>query len=216
MIVRASRFLLGYRKTAAGKAVQGDSSCSPHARNELTARETRHACMPILRPAKHTVECRRHVGGFLPRLSASCRGAGDRHASRNPLPRSILHGAGLLKKGHFQHLVRCPYALGDTHGLTVLSVRIKSSRAMSRLGLAHIGDGRRIFRPFRRQKELVRLTTLRAVLSYSKSPVSSQGSMSKRRTRRPGGAEPRSTGFRPPSSARIDGRAARFRCHPQR
>ena len=207
MITQANAFLLGYRKTALEKLFKATFMRSRAEMND-------GACelgmlQAMIPPGSTTVDVGANVGDFSRRLSQLSKGGLVIAVEPQSMPRSVLTMAGFFKKA--SNILVVPVALGDTHGLTVLSVPIKAKGNIG-IGLAHIGDAADFSGRFDVKKELVSLTTLDALMArIDAGPVSfikidvEGGELAVLR-----GATATIDAYRPSILCEIDNREARF------
>lgn len=207
MITQANAFLLGYRKTALEKLFKATFMRSRAEMNDGACELGMLQC--LIPPGSTTVDVGANVGDFSRRLSQLSQGGLVIAVEPQSMPRSVLTMAGFFKKA--SNILVVPVALGDTHGLTVLSIPIKTKGNVG-IGLAHIGDAADFSGRFEVKKELVSLTTLDALLARIQTgPVSfikidvEGGELAVLR-----GAEATIDRFRPAILCEIDDREARF------
>ena len=168
MITQANALLLGYRKTALEKLFKATFMRSRAEINDGACELGMLQC--LIPPGSTTVDVGANVGDFSRRLSQLSQGGLVIAVEPQSMPRSVLTMAGFFKKA--SNILVVPVALGDTHGLTVLSIPIKTKGNVG-IGLAHIGDAADFSGRFDVKKELVSLTTLDAVLARIQTgPVS--------------------------------------------
>lgn len=160
MITQANAFLLGYRKTALEKLFKATFMRSRAEMNDGACELGMLQC--LIPPGSTTIDVGANVGDFSRRLSQLSKGGLVIAVEPQSMPRSVLTMAGFFKKA--SNILVVPVALGDTHGLTVLSVPIKAKGNVG-IGLAHIGDAADFAGRFDVKKELVSLTTLDALLA---------------------------------------------------
>ena len=117
MITPSNALLLGYRKTALEKLFKATFMRSRAEMNDGACELGMLQC--LIPPGSTTIDIGANVGDFSRRLSQLSKGGLVIAVEPQSMPRSVLTMAGFFNKA--SNILVVPVALGDTHGLAVLS-----------------------------------------------------------------------------------------------